>query len=490
MTLKQIWIFLFFVFIYQFTIAQDEYHFNTSRGITKSNDEFFRESFSTKDSNFIAFMQFKDAPNKIRYVRLDSNATILNNEVISLPCDEIINVFHSNNQSKVAGVYFDKEQNEDHLLIYTINKEGVLTNTLLLTKEKPNGGYHTSFQLSQSPDESKFVAITELAYQKESNEGIRISTFDTDFEPILSSDFTYTFSSQKRKVNIPVINNNGNVYIIKRTRVNKKNVYHLINISPTGSISHGDIKLRSKPIVDMTYLLDNDGSLIISGFFSSPIQMIFEGVYIKKFQESVDESFSKEYLLPGEIIESFKSKKDISKTGYGLEKFHCKSLLANETEYCLTAEHISQIKEDDKKIENREGIAVIGFTKKGDFKFSKAILTHQNDDEYSGYFNSIFTFLTDQYSVWFNEVGYYDKKADNSFDEHTFFGTRQATINENGELTIAPLPNTIDTDEKAAIVTKTGELLLNRIVISAETPTHDKLYIGISDPIRIPKKTN
>lgn len=490
MDLKQIFIFLFLTFSCQFLIGQDEYHFNTSTGIAKGDNEFFLESISTKDSNFIIYTVFKDAPNKLRYIRVDSTAHVLNNEVVILPCDEIIGVFHSKNQSKIAGFYFDKEQNEDQLLIYTINKEGSLTNSLLVAKEKPNGGYHTSFQLSQSPDESKFAVITELPYQKESNEEIRISTFNGEFESLLSNNFTYSFTSQKRKVNIPVINNNGNVYIIKRTRENKKNIYHLVNVSSSGAITHDDIKLRSKPIMDMTYLLDNDGSLILSGFSSSPFQVIFEGSYIKKYQESIDETFSKEFLLPSELIESFKSKKDISKTGYGLEKFHCKSLLANENEYCLTAEHITNVNDDNKKIENREGIAVIGFTKKGDFKFSKAILTHQSDEEHNGYFNSIFTFLTNQYYVWFNEVGYYDKKADNNFDEHTFLGTRQAIINENGELNVTALSSTIDTDEEAAIIIKTGELLLNRIVIAAENPSHNKLYIGISGTLRTVKKTN
>jgi len=480
MNYKILWFFILTLTLNSSLVSQTTTSFSTSTEILKNQDEVHYKTVSYNDSTLAIINKSKESPNTVWYYHIDTNASLLSQNKIDIPCDKLIDVFTSKNDLKVAGTYFDKDHNEDQLLIYTINKNGELINTLLLGKSKPNGGYHSTFHISQSPDKSKYAVVTEKAYIKESKEEIILSTYNKDFIEQNHKDFTYTFPSLKRKVNLPVINNNGNVYLIKRVRIKRKNVYHLLNLSSSGVITHADIKLKSKPIADMTYMLNEDGELIVAGFYSNPLQFNFEGTYIKKYNESTESSLSKEFALPTYLVETFKSKKEISKTGYGLEQFHCQSLSYYEDVYYLEAEHITVKKEEEKTIENRDGIALIGFTKSGDFKFASGILLNQQDEEHHGHFNSFFPFILNGYKIWYNEVGYFDKKADNNFGENVLFGTREISVNDNGQTKSTPIQNFFSTTEEIAISIKSCNQTIGKLIILAENKERNKLYFAVS----------
>ena len=477
-------VFIVFLFFNTFFSIGQESFFGSDK-IEKKPDEIHFKTLSLPDSTFVVLDYSKSVKNKLWYYQLDTNATILEHKEIELPCDVILDAFSSSNGIKISGQSFNKEKNEDQLYFFTINSKGDLTNSLLLLKSSPNGGYHTSFQISQSPDFKSYAILTEKPYQKESKEEITLSTFNEQLELISSKDFIYTFPSLKRKVNIPVITNKKNVYVIKRIRIKRKNNYYLVNLSSSGVITHGPIKLRSKPIADMSYELTDKGELVLGGFYSSPVQFNFEGVFLKKYNNSINAEFSKEYPLPSYIIESFKSKKEISKTGYGLNRFHCKSLTKYNSIYYLTAEHITSEKKEEVLIEKRDGIVCIGFTEKGDFKFASTVLTKQTDEKHKGYFNSSFSYYDNGFKVLFNEIGHLDKKANNNFGENVLYGTRIASINENGQTSIQPLVNFIRSNDKIAMVNKSNERFNNRIILRFENAENTSLYFAVSNRLKM-----
>ena len=136
-------------------------------------------------------------------------------------------------------------------------------------------------------------------------------------------------------------------------------------------------------------LFNKEGELIVSGFYAGFKGFAFQGAFIMKYDESSSPVYRKELMLPENLITGLKTKKEISKFGNGLNKFHVKKLIVTpKGSSYLIAEHLSVNKTEKESVEERKGLAVVKFSSKGDFLWAAPIASNQVDNFNNGYWSS------------------------------------------------------------------------------------------------------
>lgn len=411
---------------------------------------------------------------------LDSNSKMLFENTIDIAADRIVEIDRVGNKITVFATKFNSETKEDELSYYQLNEQGKVSSTLLLHKTASNGGYHGNYEASISPDKKTVGIICERAYSEGKNEIMDVLLYDEQMQKITEKEHAYSFPSLKRRANVPIINNNGILYIGKRIRIKTENNYYLTVIGKSTE-EENEMKLRNRKIADVNFDLLEDGSLVVAGFYSSYGKVNFEGAFNMKFKESSNPEHVKEYLLPENIITNFKNKKDISKSGYGLDKFHIRKVLATEkgSSY-LIAEHLDLSKEEGTLIDSRDGAVIIKYSPTGDFMWAVPVLTNQDDEVHEGYWSSASFYGNDTtLYVVYNMVGNADKKIMNQFTENTEIGSMVIEIDPNGkENSYAAVSLFEGLSEKISLRTQCYLQHENNIVVVAENSARDKFYLG------------
>ncbi len=462
---------------YFLSFAQD-FDVKWSSQLKHSSTQSYLEVINTSDSGYCVVQQDIDTPGKLTVNLFDSLLTSISVEEVSIPCTKIVGTYNINGKLTIFAA--SAEGNTDILTAYSLNNKGQLSGTVPISKQTSNGGYRNTFEVSVSPNGKKVGVIIEKPYYKEKNDAIIATIYDQNLEEKTNKEISFHFPSTKRKINVPVINDKGELYIIKRTRIKSANKYFVCLVS--GAVNEQqELKLRNRNIADLGYKLREDGSLVLSGFFTSPVRFNFEGVFAAHFNSSVSPTFKKEYYLPENIVGAFKSKKEISKSGHGLDKFHVKEVLLSENDNIyLIAEHISVSKEAGVGNENRDGIVAIKFSKVGDYMYGAPILSNQADEQHNGYWNSHFaTTNGSNLLIGYNEIGYFDKKADNDFGNNAFAGVRTVKLSPAGHPTTSPMKGVFnEAPEKVSMYMKDYHLQENNTIIIAESPDHSRFYLG------------
>ena len=144
--------------------------------------------------------------------------------------------------------------------------------------------------------------------------------------------------------------------------------------------------------------------------------------------------YRKELMLPENLITGLISKKEISKFGNGLNKFHVKKLIVTpKGSSYLIAEHLSVDKTEKESVEERKGIAVIKFSNKGDFLWAAPIASNQIDNLYNGYWSSSVLIGNDTtLYVLYNPVGEEVKKPEDVYGVNALMGARFCSVDVDG----------------------------------------------------------
>lgn len=200
--------------------------------------------------------------------------------------------------------------------------------------------------------------------------------------------------SQKRRINIIVINNNGEAYVIKRYRESNKSKYYVLGCNTTGNVNFKEFKLSYKPIRGAQYPLNSEGDLILGGTYSFPNSSRSEGTYIAKFDIEGNMMFRKEYGFRHETMLTFTSKRTLKKEGLGLYSFRSNRLIQQQKNYILILEHRASEANPKTGInkEVREGLIVYSFDMEGSFVWDISLGMHQRDVSEKGYWNSFMCF--------------------------------------------------------------------------------------------------
>ncbi len=475
-------LFLFIVFsLFYFAISSQDFVNEWSTEISKLQKETAYKIFPNIDSGYSVVKRISEVKNSISIDILDSNDVLLCTNNVEVPEDEIMHIDMVNGRVTLFSIVHNIEKKEDQLRAYILNNKGELSKPILLASLKSNGGYLATFKVAVSSDGKKVGLLCEKPYMKEKNEGLVIKILNKDLQPILTKDYSYTIASMKRRFNVPLINNKGSLYILKRARIKTKNKYFLTLIKESGVEEHHHVTLRSMRIADVTGLFNKDGELIISGFYAGFNGFAFEGAFIMKYKESSLPVYRKELMLPENLITGLKTKKEISKSGRGLNKFHVKKLFVTPKGISyLIAEHLSVKKTENESIEERQGIAVIKFSSKGDFLWAAPIACNQIDNLYNGYWSSSVLVGNDTaLYVLYNPLGERVKRSEEVYGGNALMGTRFCSVDVDGVVTNNPYVDLFKGTKEAAILfAKTYYFSGKELIIVAENATKDKFYLG------------
>ena len=475
-------LFLFVLFsLFYFAMSSQDFAYEWSPAISKLEKERPYKIFPNIDSGYSVVKRIPGVKNSISIDILDSNNVLLYTNNVAVSGDEIVHIDLVNGLLTLFSILHNNENKEDQLSAYTLNPKGELSSPTLIASLKSNGGYLGMFKVAVSSDGQKVGVLCEKPFMKEKHEELVIKILDKDLQPLLTKDYIYTTASMKRRFNVPLINNKGSLYILKRARTKAKNKYFLTLIKESGVEEHHDLQLRSMRIADVTGEFNNEGELIVSGFYAGFNDFDFQGAFSIKYNESSVSVYRKEFMLPENLITGLKSKKEISKFGNGLNKFHVKKLIVTpKGSSYLIAEHLAVNKTEKESVEERKGIAVVKFSNKGDFLWAAPITSKQIDNLYDGYWSSSVLIGNDTaLYVLYNPVGGGVKKLENVYGTNTLIGTRICAVNAHGVLTDNALVDLFKgTKEEVALFAKAYYCSAKELIIVAENKAKDKFYLG------------
>lgn len=330
--------------------------------------------------------------------------------------------------------------NEQELYCHNVSLNGSLSSTLLIAKYKNNGGHITKFKLSKSENSKHIVILVEHPYEKEKHEKLSILHLNQEFKIKAEHLHTLEQLSKNKKTNVPIVANNGSVYILKRYW-EKGNKYYLY-IQKGKEYMHTELKLRNRKIADIKYALSKDDKLILCGFFTSPVRFNFEGVFSLSFNNSTHPEYKKEAYLNEKIVSSFKHKKEIKENGFGLDHFKAKGLLLDTlgNQY-LIADHHSIEKTKDLSLHRSKGLVVVKFTQSGSFIWSNSVLTDQKEmTKYSHWMSKVPFIHDNQLCLFYNNTNNEKTKlVEQLHGSNTLYGLHKVEFNEFGNTQDQPV---------------------------------------------------
>ena len=271
-----------------------------------------------------------------------------------------------------------------------------------LFAEKNKSGYPSNYILGEKTFENKFYFLVELPFQNGKQEDIRTITIDDKLNIVneVYNKLDLLFASKRD--NKILLSNNGVVYLLKKFWKKGNNFY----IYKLGQeiISEVQIKLNNRKIAALDYFFNLKDELVISGFYSSPIRFNYEGFFLLRYDENLQLVHKNQYSLTENIVQAFKSSKDIKETGFGLDKFIIKDFsLDSIGNYYLLSENISKTTIKDENYWMSSGFFVIRFNKNGNFIWGGAVPLNQQHKD----LNFIGTFSVNSYKrkkYFYNEL--------------------------------------------------------------------------------------
>jgi len=433
--MKHLYLLFYFNFLVIIAFSQ-EIKQSWSKVNTKKQETSFH-SLQFDAEEVLVFMTDDQRKNYLRVDRFDTLNTILGSIELELKAQEIIKVVAVNNEIVVFTNEHVIEKRLDQLSVFVFDKLGKQTHSNILFELPSNGGYKNNFDVSISPNGQFFAVVCSEAFNEKLNENIHVKILDRSLEEVQSKVIHTPILSDKRRVNIPLINNDGTVYLMKKYKIKLDNNYQLYSIDKSGVESKADLKLRVKKIADFLYTLDQEGNLVLGGFFSSIGKINFEGVFIAKYKQNLQNDYLKEYTLNENVVTAFKTKKEIDMYGMGLDNFRVSDCFyLKEDQIVLMAEHNSSYMDPKEGYRDfRKGVVTISFTSEGGFLFSTPIVTDQQDATDKGRWSSYCKLTSEQkIYLWHNIIGPAGKKIKPTGTNRPYLHSQQISLTSQGVL--------------------------------------------------------
>lgn len=185
-------------------------------------------------------------------------------------------------------------------------------------KELNAGFYHPAL----SPDKSKLLILTELPFEKDGKEKIRISVFDANtFNKLWAKDVTLTFESKRGVNNEGFVDNNGNVYVLKKFEEKSNLIYTLFTCDAIKKEwKDHSLDLQGKKFSHFNFIVNN-GNAIFFGFYYSKFDTDWEGLFYYRFNHSLAMEIKKVEPFGTKFLQNFMDEKAASKEGASLKDF-------------------------------------------------------------------------------------------------------------------------------------------------------------------------
>lgn len=432
--MKHLYLFLLFNFLFSSIFFSQVLNQSWSSILKKKTENTFH-SIQYDQDEVLVILTDDQQKNYLRIDRFDTLNNLIGTIELNVKAQEVIKSIAVNNEIIVFAYDQITEKRLDKLEVFVFDKTGKQTFTKTLFEQPSNGGYKNNFDVSVAPNGQFFVAICSEAFNEKLNENIQVKILDRSLEEVQSKTIHTPILSDKKRVNIPVVTNNGAVYILKKYKIKLENNYLLYSLDKTGVESKTELKLRVKKIADFLYTLDSDGNLVLGGFYSGIGKMNFEGVFIAKYKSNLQNEFLKEYALNESVILAFKSKKDIEAYGMGLDNFRVSDCFYHkDDQLMLIAEHNSSYTDPKEGYRDyRKGLVVLSFTAEGGFLYSTPVLTDQQDATDKGRWSSYCKFSSERNIIfWHNLIGQAGKKVKITNPNKPYVPAQQVAINSQG----------------------------------------------------------
>lgn len=330
--------FLFLLVIVSSRFQSQDLHQLFSAEQKKPAEGYF-SSLQYVADEVVVFMKNDIKKNSLVVDRYDSLMGKINTIEIVVNTQEIVKFFATKNEVLVFTNDHIEDKRVDKFSLHIYDKWGKNISVITLFEQASNGGYKNNFDVSFSPNGLYYAAICSEAYNEKLNESIQIKMFTNENIEIVNKTILTSLLSDKKRVSIPVINDNGTLYILKKYKIKLDNNYLIYAIDKNGLDTKTDLKLRIKKIADFLYSLDASGNLVIGGFYSSIGKYNFEGTFFAKYNQTLQNEYLKEYALPEQVITAFKAKKEIETFGLGLDNFRVSDCFHfNQDQLFLVAE--------------------------------------------------------------------------------------------------------------------------------------------------------
>lgn len=347
--------------------------------------------------------------------------------------------------------HYQSAQKQFVLYAIPVTENGFHEDKKILLEKFPafNPGNCGNYRINVSPSKKQIVLLHEPPSDKTKNESISVRVFDTELKESWRKDHVFEIPSRANPVNLPFINNKGDVFIIKKDRDKTQYKYLILAIDNSSHyLSSKPINVTSLMISDIKATLLESGQLAVFGFYSSQNYSDYEGMFYFAFDASGAVTAKHHERLSSEVLSLFMSKKEAGKDESSLKGFHLQHLIAQKSGgLYIVAEKNKMISENNNDFYLSEDILVLNLDPHGNLKWGNAIRKKQESYNDHGKWNSYnFWLHNDTLNILYNKVLPDDqltksgkKKKPDEFGENTVFGTSWIKVQPDGMSGINPL---------------------------------------------------
>jgi len=328
------------------------------------------------------------------------------------PLEDFVNVVYLNKKAFHFKSLFSKDAGKNTLNAIGINSDGSFDKPIAIAginaeKLSKRG----RFDVASSPDGKKLVILSEPEWVKDENEKITITLYNEKLEKIWSSEQTYAYPWTRAVYNEPFVNNDGTVFILKKTDMKGEgNTYSVFSFNGK-SLKEFKIQLDgNKKAATLVKSFSPDGNLTIAGYYTedAKVKIGFGTAYHGSFISSFDKSGETTKIS---AVNPFEKRKDIAAKSI---IFNGANTILMGEEFFINAKSASNSQDMFAKdyAYYAKNIWIDGFDTSGKSIYGTSIKKDNSSNNDFGRWNSYFSALMKgKIYVIFNDEKYrYDEK--------------------------------------------------------------------------------
>lgn len=250
----------------------------------------------------------------------------------------------SKNKFYIIAQHWKKETKTATLNAREVSLDGMVSSNIIdLDKEPTEKALRMiDYQYAVSEDKSK-ILILALPNSEKGMEKIRLKAFESEsMKELWTKEFEYVTPAKNSKY-IIAIDNNGDSYFYRETKLDKGLFVRSLNsfITQTNKWDEKTVNIGANYVPNIEMKISAKGDLILSGFYTSKNNVDMEGTFFFRIDaKSKDLAAEKVEPLGKDLLKNFLSESTASKPNANLDNFKFIDLLSrSDGSIILLAEH-------------------------------------------------------------------------------------------------------------------------------------------------------